>query len=84
MQFLVELILNSLYGEQFRKGIEENIACKSEYWMMSKYDEIVKDHWRISHVNYIVKMIDDAGLEDEVKKLNTMSLHRGPFVLSNS
>ena len=28
-------------------------------------------------------MIDDAGLEDEVKKLNTMPLHRGAFVLSN-
>ena len=29
-------------------------------------------------------MIDDAGLEDEVKKLNTMPLHLGAFALSNS
>ena len=29
-------------------------------------------------------MIDDAGLENEVKKLNTMPLHLGAFVLSNS
>ena len=29
-------------------------------------------------------MVNDAGLEDEVKKLNTMSLHVGAFVLSNS
>ena len=29
-------------------------------------------------------MIDDAGLEDEVNKLNTMPLHLGVFVLSNS
>ena len=29
-------------------------------------------------------MIDDAGLEDHVKKLNTMPLHLGAFVLSNS
>ena len=29
-------------------------------------------------------MNDDAGLEDEVKKLNTMPLHLGAFVLSNS
>ena len=29
-------------------------------------------------------MIDDAGLEDEVKKLNTMRLHLGAFVSSNS
>ena len=29
-------------------------------------------------------MINDVGLEDEVKKLNTMPLHLGAFVLSNS
>ena len=29
-------------------------------------------------------MIDDPGLEDEVKKSNTMPLHLGAFVLSNS
>ena len=28
-------------------------------------------------------MIDDAGSEDEIKKLNTMPLHLGGFVLSN-
>ena len=39
---------------------------------------------KISHSNYIVKKIDDKGLEDEVKKLNTMLFHMGAFVLSNS
>ena len=29
-------------------------------------------------------MIDDVGLEDEIKKINTMPLHLGAFVLSNS
>ena len=29
-------------------------------------------------------MIDDDGLDDEVKKLNTMPLHLGAYVLSNS
>ena len=29
-------------------------------------------------------MIDDKGLEEEVKKLKTMPLHLGAFVLSNS
>ena len=52
--------------------------------MMSEYDERVKDYWKISGNNYIVKMIDDSGLEDGVKKLNTMPLHSGAFVLSNS
>ena len=84
MQLLVKLLMNSLYAENIRKDIEEKFACKSEAWMMSEYDERVKDYWKISGINYIVKMIDDIGLEDEVKKLNTMPLHLGAFVLSNS
>ena len=68
MQLLVKLLLNSLYGEQIRKDIEDKLACKSEAWMISEYDERVKAYWKISHGNYIVKMIDDVGLEDEVKQ----------------
>ena len=52
--------------------------------MMTEYDERVKDYWKLSGINYIVKMIDDVGLEDEVEKLNTLPLHLGAFVLSNS
>ena len=84
MQLLVKLLMNGLYGENIRKDIEEKFACKSEAWMMTEYDERVKDYWKISGINYIVKKIDDAGLEDEVKKLNTMPLNLGAFVLSNS
>ena len=84
MQLLVKLLMNSLYGENIRKDIEEKFVCKSEMWMLSEYDERVKDYWKISNFNYIVKMIDDKGLEDEVKKINTMPLHLGAFVLSNS
>ena len=84
MQLLVKLLMNSLYGEQIRKDIEEKFACKSEMWMETEYDERVKDYWKISGNNYIVKMIDDKGLEDEIKKVNTMPLHLGAFVLSNS
>ena len=76
--------MKSLYGEQIRKDIENSFACKSEYWTMSEYDERVKDCRRISHGSYFVKMIDDKGLEDEVRKLITMPLHLGAFVLSNS
>ena len=84
MQLLVKILMNSLYGEQIRKDIEEKFACKSDYWMQTQYDERVKDYWKISNINYFVKMIDDPGLEDEVKKLNIMPLHLGAFVLSNS
>ena len=84
MQLLVKLLINSLHGEKIRKDIEEKFVCKSEGCMMSEHDERVKDYWKISGNNYVVKMIDDNGLEDQVKKLNTMPLHLGAFVLSNS
>ena len=76
--------MNSLYGENIRKDIEERFACISEMWMQTEYDERVGDFWKISGTNYTVKMIDDVVLEDEFKKLNTMPLHLGAFVLSNS
>ena len=50
---------------------------------MAEYDERVKDYWKTSGNIYIVEMIDDAGLEEEVKKLDTMLLHSRAFVLSN-
>ena len=84
MQLLVKVIMNSLYGEQIRKHIEESYQCKSEMWMMTEYDEGVLDYQKIKYGNYIVKMKVDAGLEDEVKKVNTMPLHLGAFVLSNN
>ena len=77
MQFLVKLLLTSFFGEQIRKVIEEKIVCKSENWMMSEYDERVKNYCKISHSIYMVKIFGDAGLEDEVKKINTMPLHLG-------
>ena len=74
----------SLYGEQIRKDIEKSYECKSEKWMMTEYDERVLDSQKINHGNYTVKMKVNAGSEDEVKKIITMLLHFGAFVLSNS
>ena len=52
---------------------------------MSEYDERVLDYQKIDYRNIIVKMKDDVGLQAEVKKkVNTMPLLLGDFVLSNS
>ena len=45
MHLLVNLLRNCLYGENIWKDIEESLACKSEYWMMSEYEERVKEYW---------------------------------------
>ena len=84
MHILVKLLMNSLYGEQICKDFEEKFACKSECWMMIENDEKVKDYCNIGYGNNIVKPVVDARLEDEVIKLNTLPLHLGAFLLSNS
>ena len=51
---------------------------------MTEKDERVQDYQKINYGNYIVKLKDDEVLQDEVEKINTMPLHLGAFVLSNS
>ena len=51
---------------------------------MSEYVERVIDYEKINNGNYIVKMKDDDGLQDEVKKVNTLPLQLAVFILSNS
>ena len=41
MQFLVNLLLNSSYGWQIRKDIDEEYCCKSKEWMSTECDERV-------------------------------------------
>ena len=41
MQKLVKLIMNSLYGVQIRKNIDQSYKCKSQHWMETEYDENV-------------------------------------------
>ena len=84
MQFLVKLFMNALYGEFPRTDILESYQCKAEMWMVSEYDERVLDYQKINYGNYIVKMKDDEGLQDEVKKVNILPLHLAVFIISNS
>ena len=51
---------------------------------MIEYDERVLDYHKINHGNYIVKMKDEGGLEDEVEKANILPLQLAVFILSNS
>ena len=64
-QRLVKLIMNSLYGVQIRRDIDESYKCKSQHWMETEYDENVLDYWKLPNGNYIVKMKKDDGLDDD-------------------
>ena len=56
MQKLIKLNMNSLYGVQIRRDINESYYCKSETWMKTEFDENVLDYWKLTNGNYIVKM----------------------------
>ena len=61
MQGLVKLIVNSLYGVQIRRDINESSFCKSETWMKTEFDENVLDYWKLPNGNYIVQMKKTMG-----------------------
>ena len=84
MQRLVKLIMNSLYGVQIRKDIDQSYKCKSQHWMETEYDENVLDYWRLPKGNYIVKLKKDDGSEGDNDVKNTLPSHLGAFILSNS
>ena len=44
MQGLVKLIMNSLYGVQICRDINESYFCKLETWMKTEFDENVLDY----------------------------------------
>ena len=84
MEGSVKLTMNSLYGVQIRKDIDQSYKCKSQHWMETEYDENVLDYWRLPNGNYIVKLKKDDGLEEDNDVKNTLPSHLGAFILSNS
>ena len=81
----MKLIINSLYGAQITKDINESYCCKSEHRMQTEYDESILEVWRLPNGNYIVKMKKDDGLDNndcDIK--NSLPAYLGAFVLSNS
>ena len=84
MPLLVKLSVNCFNGEQIGKDIEEQDECKSEYWMLTEYDEGVKDYWKKSDGNCIVRPAQDERIDDKTEKTNLIPLHLGGFVLFTS
>ena len=46
MHGLIKLIMNSLYGVQIRRDINEPYSCKPRHWMETEFDENVLDYWK--------------------------------------
>ena len=84
MQVLLEKIMNSLYGVQIRRDIDEFCKCKSQHWIETEFDDNILDYWKLANGNYISKMKKDDGLDGNNDDNNTLSSHLGAFTLSNS
>ena len=84
MEFLVKLLMNSFYGEHIRKDIEEESVSTPEYWMLTEYDERVKEYRSAGNGKFIVKVAQDESVEDDNEKVNVMPLHLDAIVQSNS
>ena len=82
MQGLVELIMNTLYGVQIRRDINESYYCKSETWMKREFDGNVLDYWKLPNGNYIVRMEKDDGLDDDCDIKNNLPAVLGSFILA--
>ena len=55
MQELVKLFMNSFYGVQVLRDINELFYCKSETGMKTEVDENVLDYWKLPNEIYIVE-----------------------------
>ena len=73
---IIKLILNSLFGAQIRKEINESYKWKSQHWMQTKYDDILLDFWKIPNENYIVEKYDglDGNIDVKTRRLHTWEL----------
>ena len=80
MEGLVKLIMNSLYGVQIRKEIDQSYKCKSQHWMETEYDENVLDYWKLRNRSYIVKVKKYDGLDGDNDVKNTLPSHLGAFL----
>ena len=66
--------MNSYYGVQFRRGINESYNCISEHWLNTEFDNNVLDYRKLSNGSYTVKMKEDNGLDDDCDNKNVLLL----------
>ena len=84
MQNLFKLNMDSLYGVQNQKDINEHYKCKSEHWMQTEYDENVLEFRKLPNWNHKVNLGKADGLEGDKDVKNTLPSHLRAFILSNS
>ena len=77
MHSLVETIMNSWYGIEIRKDINEAYKCKTENWMKTEIIENVLQNWNLSIGNYNSKLKQDDGLQKDKDLKNILPCRLG-------
>ena len=86
LQTLTKNVSNAVYVGCIRKDIEESYKCVTQSWMKNEYDESVIEWFHLKNGNFMVKVKDREGVDDEdvSKKVNSQPCHLGSFILSHS
>ena len=76
----------SVYGDIFRKTINEEYKCVTESWMEEYVDDRIEYWFPLKNGNSIVQIEDDQGVEDHdrAKSINTKLSQFGSYILSHS
>ena len=65
LQTLFEKTINSVHGGNNRRDVNDQFICVTEKWTSESYEDRVEEWWLMKNVNLIVKLEDDAGVDDE-------------------
>ena len=68
------------------RDVNDQYNSVTENWMKGTYDDGVKNWWPLKNGNLIVKLEDDAGVDDQdsVSSINQLPCHVGSYISAHS
>ena len=86
LQLMCKDTVNGGYGSCIRQDITENYKSVSENWMITGYDDRVKNYIPLENGNYMVNIVDHEAFVDNgiSKKINSQPFQFGSTILSHS
>ena len=86
LQDMCKKISNGTYGGCIRCDLQNVVKCVSETWMITHYDDRIKEYIPLKNGNYQVNVEDHDGTDDNgiSKKVNSHPFQFGSLLLSYS
>ena len=70
---LVKFLIDSLYGTEIGRDINEFYKCKSQHCMGRESDDHLLDYWKLPNGIYIVQIKKDGGLDQRFSNFYNLS-----------